>query len=72
MLPLNVSVELALVTVRVWLPSVTVPVPASDAIEVPVVAEISNVPSSWSRVEDAMRPLPDKASVPALIVAPRS
>ena len=63
------NVPAALVSVSVWLPSVTMPAPDRFLIEAPaVVAEMSKVPLSITPLELAMLPAPDRASPPALIV----
>ncbi len=62
----------ALVSVSVRLPSATVPVPDRFLIAAPaVVAEMSNAPLAITLLELAMLPVPDSASVPAVMaVAP--
>jgi len=66
--PLNVL--LAAVILRLLLPSFTVPAPLSVVIndDAAVAPEISNVPLSMTPVEDAIAPLPVRASVPPLLI----
>ena len=67
------KVSLALVSVRVLPPRATLPLPASDWIDAPlVVAEMSKVPLSVTLDDAAILPLPDRARVPSLptLVAP--
>ncbi len=54
----------ALVTLRVRLPRTTLPAPATSRMLAPlVVAEMSKVPLAVTRLDVAMPPLPDSASV---------
>ena len=67
------KVVLALLSVRVWAPSLTLPTPAplldKVLIDAPaLVPEISKVPLAATLLEVAMLPVPLKAKVPPLMV----
>ena len=67
------KVVLALLSVRVWAPSLTLPTPAplldKVLIDAPaLVPEISKVPLAATLLEVAILPLPLKAKVPPLMV----
>src|SRR6185503_10500288 len=67
------KLPLALVSVKLFAPSATVPLPVNVVIEAPaVVPEISNVPLLATPLDAATLPAPDRASVLPLstVVAP--
>jgi hypothetical protein len=62
------KVSVALVNVRVCTPSVTNPVPESETMEAPLVAEMSKMPLTMMLLDAVMLSPPDRAKVPAEMV----
>ena len=62
------KMPLPAVMVRFWPPRITLPLPLSALMDVPLVREMSKVPVSATPDEFAMLPLPDKARTPELIL----